>query len=249
MKYLYKYMNGLMIPLAYDLHIHSCLSPCGDMDMTPGNIAGMAAVKKLDVVALTDHNSCKNCKSFLEFTKMYEIIGIPGMELCTLEEVHVICLFPTLSQALDFDAYVYHHLPDIPNTVSIFGNQQICDEEDNVVMEEGKLLITATDIPFSEVFDLTARYGGIMFPAHLEKRTNSLLSNLGFIPADSKFKCAEIKDLSKYVPLSEVNPYLNNCKIISNSDAHYLEHINEPEHYLHVKNKDIKEIFNALQQY
>jgi PHP family Zn ribbon phosphoesterase len=240
-------MDGLMIPLAYDLHIHSCLSPCGDVDMTPGNIAGMAAVKKLDVVALTDHNSCKNCKPFLEFTKMYGMIGIPGMELCTLEEVHVICLFPTLAQALDFDAYVYHHLPEIPNNINIFGNQQICDEEDNVIMEENKLLITATDIPFSEVYDLTAKYDGIMFPAHLEKGSNSLLSNLGFIPEDSKFGCAEIKDLNKSSPIVSNNPYLHKCRIISNSDAHYLEQIHEPDHYIHVESKDIKVILKALQ--
>lgn len=236
-----------MIPLAYDLHIHSCLSPCGDMDMTPGNIAGMAAVKNLEVVALTDHNSCKNCKPFLEYTNRYGIIGIPGMELCTLEEVHVICLFPSLSKAMEFDSYVYHHLPDIPNMVRIFGNQQICDEEDNVVMEEGKLLISATDIPFLDVFDLVARYDGIMFPAHIDKGTNSLLSNLGFIPADSKFKCAEIKDISKQSNLTRNNPYLEKCKILTNSDAHYLEHINEPDNYLHVDSKNIKDILKALQ--
>ena len=237
-----------MIPLAYDLHIHSCLSPCGDMDMTPGNIAGMAAVKKLDVIALTDHNSCKNCGPFLEFTKRYGIIGIPGMELCTLEEVHVVCLFPSLSKALDFDSYVYHHLPEIPNNSSIFGNQQICDGEDNVIIEEGKLLISATDIPFSEVFNLTARYDGIMFPAHIDKSSNSLLSNLGFIPADSKFKCAEIKNFNRRADLLAENPYLNNCRMITNSDAHYLEHINEPNHYLHAAGTDIKDILKALQQ-
>lgn len=236
-----------MIPLAYDLHIHSCLSPCGDADMTPGNIAGMAAVKKLDVIALTDHNSCKNCEAFMEFTKMYGIIGIPGMELCTLEEVHVICLFPTLEKALDFDKYVYHHLLDVPNNINIFGNQQICDKDDNVVMEELKLLITATDIPFLEVFDLVAEYDGIMFPAHLDKGSNSLLSNLGFIPTDSKFGCAEIKDLNRSYEMVSKNPYLNNCKIITNSDAHYLEQIHEPDYYIHVKSKDIKDILKALQ--
>ncbi len=241
-------MVGFMIPLAYDLHIHSCLSPCGDKDMTPGNIAGMAAVKKLDVVALTDHNSCKNCKPFLEFTKMYGIIGIPGMELCTLEEVHVICLFPSLAKALEFDGYVYNHLPNIPNNINIFGNQQICDGDDNVIREEEKLLITATDIPFCEVSALTDRYEGIMFPAHLEKGSNSLLSNLGFIPADSNFRCAEIKDINRISDIVSNNSYLNNCRIITNSDAHYLEQIHEPDYFIHAKEKNIHEILRALQR-
>lgn len=235
-----------MIPLAYDFHIHSCLSPCGDVDMTPGNIAGMAAVKKLDVIALTDHNSCKNCKPFLEFTNRYGIIGIPGMELCTLEEVHVICLFPTLDRALAFDAYVYEHLPPISNNRVIFGNQYICNGWDEVVGEEEKLLISATDIPFLEVSQLTAQYGGVMIPAHLEKGSNSLLSNLGFIPADSNFRCAELKDISKYSNVAAANPYLNQCKIITNSDAHYLEQIHEPEHFLTVESKSVQDILRAL---
>jgi 3',5'-nucleoside bisphosphate phosphatase len=239
-------MEEFLIPLAYDLHIHSCLSPCGDSDMTPGNIIGMAAVKKLDVIALTDHNSCKNCKPFMELAKEYGLIGIPGMELCTAEEVHVVCLFPSLSLALAFDDYVYHHLPDIPNNINIFGNQQICDEEDNVVREEEKLLITATDIPFLEVYDLTAKYEGIMFPAHIEKNSNSLLSNLGFIPREAKFTCAEVKYSAEINNIKSKNPYLFNCRIITNSDAHYLEHINEPDNYLHVKEKDIRGILKAL---
>lgn len=96
-------MNGLY----YDLHLHSCLSPCGDDDMTPANIVGMAAVKGLDVIALTDHNSCKNCPAAIHHGQQYGVIVIPGMELCTIEEVHIICLFPELDAALAFDQYVY----------------------------------------------------------------------------------------------------------------------------------------------
>ena len=99
-----------MIPLYYDLHIHSCLSPCGDDDMTPANIAGMAAVKGLDVIALTDHNSCKNCPAILKHGEEYGITVIQGMELTTSEEVHVVCLFPALGDAMAFDGYVYEHV-------------------------------------------------------------------------------------------------------------------------------------------
>ena len=95
-----------MLDLSYDLHIHSCLSPCADDDMTPANIIGMAAVKKLDVVALTDHNSCKNCEAFIEKAKEFDIIAIPGMELTTSEEVHVLVYFENLDNAMEFDLLV-----------------------------------------------------------------------------------------------------------------------------------------------
>ena len=91
--------------LSYDLHIHSCLSPCGDDDMTPGNIVGMAAIKGLDVIAVTDHNSCRNCPAVLKLAEQYGVLAIPGMELTTSEEVHAVCLFSELSAALEFDRF------------------------------------------------------------------------------------------------------------------------------------------------
>ena len=92
-----------MAALYYDLHIHSCLSPCGSEDMTPYNIAAMAALKGLDVIAVTDHNSCKNCPAVLAAAKEYGVLALPGMELTTSEEVHAVCLFETLDAAMAFD--------------------------------------------------------------------------------------------------------------------------------------------------
>lgn len=239
-------MNSFMLSLSYDLHLHSCLSPCGDDDMTPGNIVGMAAIKELDVIALTDHNSCKNCPAFMKLAEEYGIIGIPGMELCTEEEVHVVCLFPTLQDAMNFDEYVYSKLAPFPNNEEIFGKQLICNLEDEVIGNEPYLLINAASISFDRVYDLVAKFHGVMIPAHIDKNANSLLSNLGFIPPDAKFSCAELKDLDKLDVLKATNPYLDNCKIISNSDAHYLEHINEPVHYLHSESRKITDILKAL---
>lgn len=216
----------------YDLHIHSCLSPCGDDDMTPANIVGMAALKGLSLIAVTDHNSCKNCKPVLSLAQEYGILAIPGMELTTREEVHVVCLFSELSAAMDFDALVYEKLADIKNQELIFGKQQIMDEEENVTGTVEKLLINATDIGFDEVFPLVTEHGGVMIPAHLDKSTTSLISNLGFIPPDSLFTTAEVKDLSKLHSLRNAHPYLNLCRILSNSDAHYLKDIHEPEYSL-----------------
>ena len=117
---------------AYDLHIHSCLSPCGDDEMTPANIVGMAAVKELELIAVTDHSTCKNCGAVLRLAEEYGVLAMPGMELTTAEEVHVVCLFEDLHAAMDFDEYVYSKLPDIANVEKIFGKQQIMDEEETV---------------------------------------------------------------------------------------------------------------------
>lgn len=235
-----------MADLYYDLHIHSCLSPCGDDDMTPSNIAGMAAVKGLDVIAVTDHNSCKNCPAVLEAAREYGLLAIPGMEINTSEEVHAVCLFAALEAAMAFDAYVYERLMPFPHDEAIFGKQQIYGLEDQVTGIEPNLLINAVDISFDELWDLVGSYGGVMFPAHVEKSANSLISNLGFIPPDSKFVTAELKDLKKLHEMRKNHPYLEHCRIISNSDAHYLEHIHEPVLTLHTEGTTAADVITAL---
>ena len=236
-----------MIPLYYDFHLHSCLSPCGDDDMTPANIVGMAKIKGLDVIALTDHNSCRNCPAAMYHGRQYDLLVIPGMELCTAEEVHVVCLFPTLEDALAFDEYVYAHMMPIKNRVDIFGKQQIMDETDTVTGTVENLLISATDISFDSAFALAKSFHGIAFPAHVDRSSTSILSNLGFVPPESTFKCAEFKDLKNLHRLQEEHPYFKDCKVLCNSDAHYLEDIHEPEYQLFVKSKDIPDILNAIE--
>lgn len=233
-------------PVTYDLHQHSCLSPCGDEEMTPANIVGMAVVKELDVVALTDHNTCKNCPAFLKVAEAYGVVALPGMELTTTEEVHVVCLFEHLEDAMAFDAYVYEHLMDIKNEESIFGAQLIVNEDDEVTGKVDKLLINATDIDFDAVAGLMEEFHGIMIPAHLDKSTTSLLSNLGFIPPDSNFGIAEIKDLKNLHRLQEQHPYLKDCMILSDSDAHYLPDIHEPTYTMLVPELSVSGVFAAL---
>ncbi len=239
-------IRGSMINLSYDLHIHSCLSPCGDDDMTPGNIVGMAAIKGLDVIAVTDHNSCKNCPAVMKLAEQFGVLAIPGMEINTSEEVHAVCLFPELDQAMAFDAYVYGRLMKFPNKETVFGRQLICNEEDEVTGTEPYLLINGADISFDELWELVRSYDGVMFPAHVEKSANSLIANLGFVPPDSRFRTAELKDLKKLHQVRKTNPYLNDCMIISNSDAHYLEHINEPMLTIPVKEKSARGVVETL---
>jgi len=211
--------------LYYDLHIHSCLSPCGDMDMTPGNIIGMAKVNGLDVIALTDHNSCKNCKAAMHFGEIYDVIVIPGMELTTSEEVHVVCLFATLEDAMKWDAYVEPLILPIKNKPEIFGDQVYCDEYDEIAGSVDTLLISATSISFDVIFDLVKDFGGIAFPAHVNKGSTSLLSNLGFVPPNANFTTFELKNMKDYHGLLDAHPFFKECNVLSNSDAHYLEDI------------------------
>lgn len=237
-----------MPELSYDLHLHSCLSPCGDDDMLPSNIVGMAVVKGLDVIALTDHNTSRNCPAFLELAREYGVLAIPGMELCTSEEVHVVCLFPTLEGALDFDRYVHRRIPPIPNDPAIFGKQLVIDARDRVIGEESLMLINAANISFDAVYDLVREREGIMIPAHIEKRTNSLLSNLGMIPEDSRFTCFEMKHPGYVEQLRQAHPYLAQCRMITNSDAHYLGDIHEPIHKLSVPERSVEAVLRTLAQ-
>ncbi|MDO5519166.1 MAG: PHP domain-containing protein [bacterium] len=232
--------------LSYDLHIHSCLSPCADEDMTPANIVGMASIKELDVIAVTDHNSCRNCRAVIEWAKQYDIMALPGMELTTEEEVHVLCLFETLESALQFDRYVYERLGHIRNSAVIFGEQYLYNEKDERIGEEERLLIQSTSIHFDEVYDLMRQFDGVMVPAHIDKSANSLLYNLGFIPEGSKFQCVEIANLQRKKQLCEEQEYLQGIRVISDSDAHYLTDINEPKNWIEVEKPTILSVINWL---
>jgi hypothetical protein len=238
--------GSFMLKLSYDLHIHSCLSPCGNEDMTPANIVNMAKLMELEVIAVTDHNSCRNCPAVLSLADRNGILAIPGMELCTIEEVHVLCLFAELQDAMDFDTYVYSKLVRIPNYEKVFGKQELYDEEDRLTGTEPYLLINAAEISFDSLGKLMNEYHGIYIPAHIDKNSNSLISNLGFIPPDSAFTCAELKDIGKLEEYRKKHPYLTGCNIITDSDAHSLEYINEPVNYLNVENLSREAVLRAL---
>lgn len=238
-----------MIPISYDMHIHSCLSPCGDDDMTPGNILGMASLLGLEAVALTDHNTAKNCPAFLQLAGQFNLIAIPGMELTTAEEVHVLCYFATLQDALAFDAYVEERILPIPNNPQYFGNQILTDVDDEPCGTFDTLLISATSISFDETYDLVRTFNGIMVPAHLDKSSTSLLSNLGMIPVGSKFRIAELRREENYEQLKILHPYLENCHILCSSDAHRLDALHEPRYYIHAEEKSLEGIFGALKKY
>ena len=213
----------------YDFHVHSCLSPCGDDDMTPNNIAGMASLAGLNIVALTDHNSARNCPAFFAVAKRYGIIPVAGMELTTAEEIHVVCLFEWLDDALRFNDMVDGHVIDIKNRPDIFGNQYVMDENDQVVSVVDRLLITATDISIDCVPQLVKEYNGICFPAHIDRETNGIISILGTFPEELEFIWAEFHDADKKDEYIDKYAALKNKRFVVGSDAHYLEQIQDKQ--------------------
>ena len=176
----------------------------------------------------------------------YGVTVIPGMELTTEEEVHVICLFASLEDALSFDRLVYDRLMPIPNREDIFGKQQIMNERDEVTGSKEYLLINATSISFDEVFPLVRSCGGIAYPAHVDKSSTSLLSNLGFVPPESTFTCAEFHDFKNLHQIRRDHPYFEKCNVICCSDAHYLEDIHEPEYQIYARSRRLADILDSL---
>ncbi len=217
----------------YDLHIHSCLSPCGDDDNTPNNIAGMASLCGLNIVALTDHNTVANCPAFFEAAKHYGIIAVAGMELTTSEDIHIICLFEKLDCAISFGNKVNEYRIPIKNRADIFGRQLVLDGQDNIITQEENLLINATTLSVNDVPELVKRYGGICYPAHIDRQANGIISVLGTFPESPHFNCVEFHDGSKAEEY--VQKYsLQNKKIIVSSDAHNLESMRDKENYFDI---------------
>lgn len=214
--------------LKYDLHLHSCLSPCGDNDMTPYNLVNMAKLLGYDIIALTDHNSCLNCPAAIKVGEEAGITVVAGMELCTSEEIHTVCLFPELQNALDFSDYVRNTMMYVKNDPKIFGDQLIMDSEDNIIGNEDILLTAASGISIDNVVAEVRKFGGAVFPAHLDRASYSVLSVLGFLYPEMGFTTAGFTHKAFIPQYEEKHPLLKNMKKLRNSDAHYLENMVEP---------------------
>ena len=210
----------------YDMHLHSCLSPCADNDNTPNNIAGMASLCGLDIIALTDHNSCKNCPAFFTAADRYGLIPIAGMELTTSEDIHVVCLFEELEGALSFDAALEGLRLSMKNRPDIFGEQLVVDGEDNVIGTEEALLSFATSLSLEDVPDMVSRFGGICYPAHIDRPANGVISVLGTFPKTPYFSCVELHSPEKVEEYRGME-ILKDKHFVVSSDAHYLTDIRD----------------------
>lgn len=232
----------------YDLHLHSCLSPCGDDDMSPYNLVNMAKICGLDTIALTDHNSCLNCEAAMKVGAEIGLEVIAGMELCTSEEIHVVCLFETLENAVEFSKYVKENSPKILNREKIFGNQFIMNHEDEVLGKEEILLTTASDISIEQVPNLMKEFSGVSYPAHIDRASYSIIASLGDFPPYLDFDNYEVADTSKNDELRESYSSTKTKRMICSSDAHYLENMRGKEHYFELENCKTKTIINFLRE-
>ncbi len=191
--------------------------------MTPNNIAGMAMLSGVRVAALTDHNTSGNCPAFFEACSRRGVIPVAGMELTTLEDIHVVCLFPTLETAMDFDRFVSRHRMKIKNRPDIFGDQVLMNGNDEIIGREEYLLTPATDIDITSAARIVRERGGAAFPAHIDKQANGLISILGSFPPEPGFACAEFFNATIIDEYKEKYPLIRRLSILSNSDAHTLD--------------------------
>ncbi len=235
----------------YDLHVHSCLSPCADNDNTPCNLAGFAAISGINIMALTDHNTCKNCPAFYAAAKAYGVIPVAGMELTTSEDIHVVCLFETLEQAMAFDEEVDQKRIKFKNREDIFGEQLILNEDDEIIGKDEHLLSNATMISLEEAPALVSRFGGVCYPAHIDRDANGIVAVLGTLPESPDFRCVEIRDLENIKPFKERFKLKDKIIVIS-SDAHYLQDVRDKENFFELDDEPYsgdkvrKELFKLL---
>jgi len=229
-----------------DLHIHSALSPCADNDMTPNNIVNMASLCGLDIIALCDHNSIGNVKATMEAASDLPLTVVAGMELETQEEVHFVCLFENLAVAEEFDKWLTPYKPKIKNRPEIFGEQQYLDKDDCIVGYEEKLLVSACNISIYEVKKKIDTLPAIVIPAHIDRDSYSVISNLGFVPEDLGFTTLEISSSATKAEITNKFPYTEQYNIITNSDSHYLGTIYEKENPIELREPTAKDLINTL---
>ncbi len=200
-----------------DLHNHSCLSPCGSLDLSPRVLVERAAQRGIELLALTDHNTVANSPAFAKLCARYGIIPLFGMEATTREEVHVLCLFDTLEKALSYGERIYELLPPFPNDPERMGDQVIVNDHDEIEGEIDVYLGSALDLGLDEIGPLAEAYGGLVIPAHVDRPAFSMTSQLGFVSPGpwAALECVRLP------PSVDTLGY----PLITGSDAHYPEHV------------------------
>lgn len=213
----------------YDLHIHSCLSACADDNMTPNNIVNMAKLNNLDLIAVTDHNSCSNCSAVIQAGENVDLLVLAGMELQTNEDIHAVCLFSNLDNAESFAEYISSLLPEMENNEKIFGRQALMDSNDNIIGYERQLLATSANISIMQLPEIIVDYQGAVILSHVDRAAYGIYSVLGGIPPEADFKAAEISKSTDAKAFVVNHPELAGYILCSNSDSHMLGSINERE--------------------
>jgi len=230
-----------------DLHIHSVLSPCGDLEMSPDAIVGKALEQKMDIIAITDHNSTRQAKVVRDIAAPLGLKVFCGAEITTKEEAHCLAIFDDDDAIDQIQEYLDAHLPDIKNDVQKFGYQVAVDANNDIVFEEERLLISAINQSVEQVAEKVHQLGGIFIPAHVDKFKFSIIQQLGFLPPDLPVDAIELSFRESKENYVSKNPYLKNYPFIQNSDAHLLEQIGTTYTCFFMKHRSLDEIKMALQ--
>jgi hypothetical protein len=239
------------MPLLADFHNHSCLSPCGSLDLSPRLLVDIAAARKIRVLALTDHNSSLNCPAFARSCSRRGIIPIYGMEATTSEEIHILCLFSGLEACLAFNEYAYSILIPFPNNPEKTGDQVYVDEEDNIEGEVEYYLINPLDLSVDAIGQKVAEYGGITVPAHVDRAAFSMFSQLGaVVPGPwAALECTRIPPVpgppssgaggAGALAAGERPLDTLGYPLITSSDAHYPEHVGRRPFELDISEEEL----------
>lgn len=230
----------------YDLHIHSCLSPCGADDMTPNNLVNMAALAGLQVIAVADHNTTRNVPAAVKVGENVGVLVVPAMELTTKEDIHVLCLLPDVEKAEALRKYVYGKLPQRKNRPKAFGHQYVMDENDEIIEEEEQLLSFGADIGVYEVRQLLEDFGGLAVPAHIDRASYSLIGVMGLVDTEMGFSVYETTIGCDRTAL--MDKYRFTGGFLSNSDAHDLIAIRDAERTLEVEALTAAAVIEAVRR-
>jgi PHP family Zn ribbon phosphoesterase len=230
-----------------ELHVHTVLSPCGDIEMIPPLIIEEVISKGINLIAITDHNASANVGAVQRAALESDLAVLPGMELQTREEVLVMCLFDTLEQAAALQARVDAALPRVKNNVDFFGEQFVVDETGEFIRSEEKLLLTSTNLTINDAWQLVTSLGGLMIPAHVDRKAFGLLAILGFVPEEIPFEALEISRFWKPVDVVLKYPQLAHYPLIQSGDVHYLHEFLGVNEFI-IESPTIAEIRLALRQ-
>ena len=228
-----------------DLHIHTCLSPCADLDMYPSALVKKSLDSGLDVIGICDHNASENVRYVIEASMGKPVHVFPGMEITSKEEVHVIALFENIDNLLQLQNIVYGSLPGT-NREDIFGCQAIVNESDEVEGFNDRLLIGSTGISLQKTVETVHSFGGIAIAAHIDRESFSVLGQLGFIPPDIRFDALEI---SRRIGLKEARTKYHDLRdytFIESSDAHRIRDIGKGFSKIFMEEPSLSELKMAI---
>ena len=225
-----------------DFHIHTVLSPCGSLDMSPSNIVQTAKERGLDIIGITDHNATHHTALIKKLAAKEGIFVLQGVEVCSKEEIHCLAFFEKDDEVLEFQSYIDKHLPPIPNNPDKLGYQVVVDEEEDIIDQLPYTLLSGINQSIDQIKQKVKELNGIFIPAHIDRGTFSLTSQLGFVPPDLNPDAFEISKYCTKEKILKMYPYISNKIILQDSDAHFIEDIGCVHNVLALESLDFEGI-------